>query len=164
MRVSELAELHESLGFTEVRTYVQSGNVVFSRATGDPASLAKRIESRLKARMNLDVTVLIRTPGELGKLVDRNPFANREQSRLYVTFLSKKPNHIPTDKIDSARAQGEEYHIFEREVSLFLPYGSGRTKLSNGFFEKTLDVRATTRNWNTVTTLLRMAKPPPVRP
>ena len=163
MRMSELAELYESLGFTEVRTYVQSGNVVFSYATGDPASLARRIEIRLKARMNLDVTVLVRTPGELGRLVDRNPFTNKEQSRLYVTFLSKKPDHIPTEKIDAARGQGEEFHIFEREVSLFLPYGSGRTKLSNSFFEKTLDVRATTRNWNTVTTLLKMAKPGSVR-
>lgn len=160
MKMTELAQLYESFGFASVRTYVQSGNVVFSSDTQDLEGIAKQIEKGLKAELNLEATVFIRTPSELAKLGDKNPFKKKESNRVHVTFLSKKPSEIPTDKIYAAKAHGELFAIESREVFLFLPNGQGKTKLSNSFFEKMLNVKATTRNWNTVTALMNMANQP----
>jgi uncharacterized protein (DUF1697 family) len=160
LKMSQLAELYGSLGFTDVRTYVQSGNVVFSHDGGAAERVAKQIEKELKSRLNLDVTIFLRTPDELGDLAERNPFKKYEPNRVHITFLSTKPNEIPTNRIDAARARGELFSVQNREVFLFLPNGQGKTKLSNSFFEKVLNVRATTRNWNTVTALLKMANQP----
>jgi uncharacterized protein (DUF1697 family) len=160
LKMSELGELYESLGFTDVRTYVQSGNVIFSYAGRDTEVVARKIEKGLRARLTLDVAVFVRTPSELSNLVERSPFKNKEPNRVHVTFLSTKPDKVPTDKIEAIRAEGEAFFIHDREVYLFTPNGYGRSKLSNSFFEKTLNVRATTRNWNTVMALLNLAKHP----
>src|SRR6266508_4666314 len=103
LKMSELAGTYASLGLDNVRTYVQSGNAVFSCDSADESSLAQRIEKQLKIRPGLDVTIFIRTTNELGTLVARNPFARKDESRLHVIFLYTKPGRIPTDKIDSAR-------------------------------------------------------------
>jgi uncharacterized protein (DUF1697 family) len=158
LKMSGLAETFTSLGFENVRTYVQSGNVVFSTNLADESSLAKRVEKELKSRLGLDVVVIIRTSNELAGIVGRNPFAGKEQSKLHVTFLYTKPARVPIEKMEGVRGEDEEFAVSGREVFLFLPNGYGRTKLSNNFFEKALNVPATTRNWNTVTTLLEMAK------
>src|SRR5215467_6261164 len=92
LKMSELAGLYEFLGFTSVRTYVQSGNVVFCADDRDPERVAKQIENALKSRLNLEVKVFIRTPGELAKLVDKNPFKKHEPNRVHVTFLFTKPD------------------------------------------------------------------------
>jgi uncharacterized protein (DUF1697 family) len=164
LKMSDLAELYVSLGFTAVRTYVQSGNVVFLVDNRDIKSVAKRIEKELKTRLNLEVNVFVRTRSELAKLVDKDPFKKNEPNRVHVTFLSAKPDKIPTDKIRAVRGHGELFSIQNREVFLFLPNGQGKTKLSNSFFERILNVRATTRNWNTVTALLNMAEQSPPGP
>jgi uncharacterized protein (DUF1697 family) len=158
LKMSELAEIITSLGYDSVRTYVQSGNVVFSTNIADACSLAKRVEKELKGRLGLDVAVIIRTARELATIVARNPFAGKEQSRLHVTFLYTKPAHVQTEKMEAVQGEDEEFAVSSREVFLFLPNGYGRTKLSNNFFEKALNVPATTRNWKTVTTLLDMAR------
>jgi len=90
LKMSELAETFNSLGFENVRTYVQSGNVVFSTDLADEYSLTKRVEKVLKSRLGLDVVVIIRTSNELARIVGRNPFAGKEQSKLHVTFSLHK--------------------------------------------------------------------------
>jgi uncharacterized protein (DUF1697 family) len=157
LKMSELAELYVSLGFDGVRTYLQSGNVIFSHNKGPSLGLEEKIERGLKERFGFDVKVFIRTPVELGKVILGNPFVKKERTRLYVTFLHSKPPHVPLDRINAGRMGGEEFSVSGREVFLFLPNGSGKTNLSNAFFEKVLDVPATTRNWNTVTALFEMA-------
>jgi uncharacterized protein (DUF1697 family) len=156
--MSELAESFTSLGFENVRTYVQSGNVVFSTSVSDASAIANKIEKELKGRFGLDVAVIVRTSNELAKIVARNPFAGNEQSKLHVTFLYTRPAHVPTERMEGVRGEDEEFAVSGMEVFLFLPNGYGRTKLSNNFFERALSVSATTRNWNTVTTLLDMAR------
>ncbi|HYY90502.1 MAG TPA: DUF1697 domain-containing protein [Candidatus Dormibacteraeota bacterium] len=157
LKMSELAELYVSLGFDSVQTYLQSGNVIFSSNKGASLGLEEKVERGLKERFGFDAKVFIRTPGELGRVIRENPFVKKERTRLYVTFLHSKPSHVPLDKINAARMGGEEFSVSGREVFLFLPNGSGKTKLSNAFFEKVLDVPATTRNWNTVTSLAELA-------
>jgi uncharacterized protein (DUF1697 family) len=158
LKMSELSELYSSLGLEDVRTYIQSGNVVFSTSQRNTSGLVKRIQNELKDHLGSEVTVFIRTPDELGKIVAENPFLEKDRTRLHVTFLYGTPEEAPMAKLNTARSNGEEFSILGREVFLFLPNGMGRTKLSNSFFEKVLRVPATTRNWNTVISLLEMAK------
>lgn len=156
--MSDLAELYFSLGYTDPRTYIQSGNVVFSHDTGDEVKIAKKIEKRLETQLGLDATVFIRSADELSTLVAENPFAKSESTKLYVTFLYNRPSSVPVDRFNEVKGEGEAFSLGDRGIYLFLPHGSGRTKLSNAFFEKMLKVPATTRNWNTVTALLRMTR------
>lgn len=157
LKMSELAELYESLGFENVRTYLQSGNVVFSHAGKETATVTLKIEKALKQRLSLDVIVFTRTSDELRNVIARRPFAKENLGKLHVTFLRTKPVNLPMDKLNALRDRYERFAIKDREVYLFLPNGIGRSKLSNNFLEKVLGVPATTRNWNTVTALVDMA-------
>ncbi len=157
LKMSVLAEMYTKLGFSDVKTYIQSGNVVCDVAASGLVSAGGRVEKELKTRFRLSVVVINRTASELRKVIDRNPFVRNDPSRLHVTFLQRKPGQILTTRINDVKAKEEKFSVIEREVFLFLPNGMGRTKLQNGFFEKELGVSATTRNWNTVTTLSEMA-------
>ena len=158
--MKDLVRLCTSLGFLNVRTYVQSGNVVSESRSSDSAKIASVIQEGLKAEFALDVAVLVRDSSEVGRVVAQNPFAKRDPSKLHVTFLSARPPNIPRNEIDDTADDHEEYSLSGREVYLFLPGGYGRSKLSNAFFEKVLKVSATTRNWRTVTSLLEMTRKP----
>lgn len=158
LRMAELVALCESIGLQGVRTYLQSGNMVFDYGEKDPSALAKRIEKRLKDRLGLQVSVFIRTPNDLARIVEGQPFKNRDRSRLHVAFLYDRPQKNGTVALKAAASGGEECSMSNMEVYLFLPNGMGRTKLSNNFIEKTLGVPVTTRNWNTTNALLELVQ------
>lgn len=155
VKMTELEQTYSSLGFAEVSTYLQSGNVIFSTTISEESLLIKKIQEGLKTKHGMDVTVFIRNPKELGKVVAKKPF--QQEKMIYVTFLKARPDKIPFEKLNSVKGPGEEFRIIDREVFLYLPNGSGRTKLSNNYFEKVLGLPATTRNWHTVTALAEMS-------
>ena len=157
LKMSDLVQTCESLGFRAARTYLQSGNVIFDYDGRDGSSIAERIEKGLKDRLGLQVSVFIRTLNDLSRIVASQPFKNRDRSRLHVTFLYTKARENAVEAIRAAARGGEDFSMSNLEVYLFLPNGMGKTKLSNNFIEKTLGVAATTRNWNTVTALLELA-------
>ena len=156
--MQDLRALFADLGAEEVATYVQSGNVVF-RSADSPGELTEAIEKRIRRDLGHDVTVLVRTQRQLTKLVAANPFADRtsEPTKLHVTFLADKPDSARVRKLDPTAAEPDEFSVIGQEVYLHTPNGYGRSKLSNAYFEKQLDVRATTRNWRTVTKLAELA-------
>jgi len=151
--MEELRACYMSLGFRKVSTYIQSGNVVFEDESVDAENLAKRIETGVKATLDLNVRVMVRSKEEMTRVVKNNPFKGKDESKLHVTFLGAKPDRIPMKEINEVRGKGEEFSVSGREVYLFCPNGYGRTKLSNSFFEKVLKTQATTRNWRTVNAL-----------
>jgi uncharacterized protein (DUF1697 family) len=150
----DLRELVSGLGAEDVTTYLQSGNVVF-RSSGARRDLTLAIESEIGSRLGLDVTVVLRTKAELAKLVAGNPFADdeRDESKLHVTFLAEQPTPARVATLEEKRFAPDELRVTRGAVYLHCPEGYGRSKLSNTFFEKQLDVPATTRNWRTVTAL-----------
>ena len=156
IRMEELKKLYESLGFKNVQTYIQSGNVIFEFSNTSLSKLRINIEQKIKQVYSFDVKVVIRTREELQSIVKHTPFSKKDNNRIYITFLSDMPTHIPTNELTKAKNISEEFFIFGREVYFFCPTGYGKTKLSNIFFEKKLHVFATTRNWKTVTTLLEL--------
>ena len=155
----ELRALFAAIGSEDVATYVQSGNVVF-KSSAAPGELAEAIEERIRADLGLNVTVLLRTPAQLAKILSGNPFAGarRDKTKLHVTFLARKPAPTRVRKLDPARTEPDEFRVVGQEVYLHCPNGYGRSKLSNSFFEKELGVAATTRNWRTVTNLAALTR------
>lgn len=152
-----LKALFEGLGLTDVTTYVQSGNVVF-RANEDPSPTA--LEAAIEEEFGIDVTVLLRTHKELAAVVEANPFLRGDgvdRSRLHVTFVAEKPANDALAGVDAARCAPDEFRLIRREIYLHVPNGYGRSKLSNDLFERRLRLRATTRNWNTVTKLTELS-------
>jgi uncharacterized protein (DUF1697 family) len=159
LKMERLRELWSELGFKNVRTYVQSGNVVFE-AESSRARFGPTIEPKLAGETRLPVSVIVRSATEMGKLIAINPFLNEadiDRAKLHVTFLASAPTKESLVKLNGINAAGDRFHASGKEIYLHCPDGYGNTKLSNNALEKALSVRATTRNWNTVTTLYQMA-------
>lgn len=151
------ALFEDRIGAREVRTHVQSGNVVFRHAERSPAAVAAAVERAIADGLGLDVKVLVRTPSDLAAVVEASPFAaSAGVSGLHVTFLAGTPAADRVAAIDRSRFAPDEFVVVGREVHLHCPDGYGRSKLTNAFFEKRLGQPATTRNWRTVTTLADM--------
>ncbi len=159
IKMEELATLYKSLHFENVKTYIQSGNVVFQANQTDVHDLAKQIEERISERFGFQVPVMVKEKNEIASVLQNNPFIKSKEdvSRLHVTFLSNEPNQTNIDKIKQAQYEPDEYFILGSVVYLFCPNGYGNTKLTNNFFENKLKVTATTRNWKTVNELMNMA-------
>jgi uncharacterized protein (DUF1697 family) len=147
--MSDLRTCFEALGHTDVRTYIQSGNVVFAAKAVATARLESAIENGITKAFGLDVGVLVRTRAELATVLKRNPFG----AEAYVTFLDAVPARARVAALDPAPYAADEFTVHGREVFVRCPNGYGRTKINNAFFERKLAAKATTRNWKTVTTL-----------
>jgi len=150
--MSALKTACESAGLTDVRTLLQSGNVIFRSTSKNPARL---IENAL----DLDVKVIVRTMDELQDVIDRNPFgADRNPKRLIVTFLDGTPSKDAQVALTAAHKGPEEIHFSGRELFIYYGEDMGRSKLTNAMIERKLGMSGTARNWNTVTKLLAMGE------
>ena len=161
IKMAELKALYESLRFSDVTTYIQSGNVIFKSKEKDPSAVSAAIVRGIEKKFGYSVTVIIRQPVELAAVIKNNPFIGRrgvDESRLYVTFLEAKPAPVLVKALAPVTAKSnDEFRLIGTEIYLHCPNGYGKTVLSNTLFEKNLKVAATTRNWRTVNTLHLMA-------
>jgi uncharacterized protein (DUF1697 family) len=153
-----LRELLAGAGFEDVRTYVQSGNVVL-QTRRKPASVERACEQLIAAELGLDIAVVVRTRDELAEIVRRNPLGDvaRNPKRYQVSFLGSKPSRDLVERLSGLSADGERVEVIGREIYAWHPDGVARSKLWAGLAGKGLGVKATARNWTTVTTLLEMA-------
>jgi uncharacterized protein (DUF1697 family) len=159
--MERLRAIFETLGLSEVRTYVQSGNVVFQTEQGSLTRLSKDITEQIRRDFDFEVPVLIRTLEEMEEIVASNNFAKDKEldhSKLHVTFLADTPAVATVSGLKSLASKSERFRVVGREVYLYCPDGYGRTKLSNNAIERKLSLVATTRNWRTVNALLAMAQ------
>src|SRR5204863_1024651 len=117
------------------------------------------------ARFGIDADVVLCTKAELKRVVAGNPFVADESDakRLHVTFLAQAPDRGRIAELEGEQFEPDRFHVTPAAVYLHTPAGYGRTKLSNTYFERKLGVRATTRNWRTVTTLAELVRAPPRR-
>jgi uncharacterized protein (DUF1697 family) len=160
VKMENLRRSFEALEFSRVRTYVQSGNVVFEAWKGSSDSLSRKIRERILSDYGFSVPLILRTTGDMKKIVSDNPFLEErgiDRSRLHVSFLSTLPTEAGLRKLDALDALPDRFSVKGREVYLHCPNGYGRTKLSNNALEKLLLVEATTRNWKTVIALVGMS-------
>ena len=159
--MADLKKLYESLKFSEVKTYIQSGNVVFeSDSKISDIQLARKIEKAISTKYKFEVPVIIRTKEELEKILSQNSFTKEKSidlKKLHVTLLSETPDREKMEQIKEVDFSPDQFIIKGKEIYLHIPNSYGETKLSNKFFENKLKVSATTRNWNTVNKLLELA-------
>ena len=158
LKMERLRELCAEMRLKNVRTYVQSGNIVFE---GEKTAehWCQSLEKRLAGETRLPATVIVRTAAEIAKVLASNPFLNEkgiDATKLHVTFLKQEPEKNAVEVLGKLKAGADRFQWIEKEIYLHCPEGYGRTKLSNTAMEKVLGVRATTRNWNTVNKLHEM--------
>ncbi len=154
-----LREALGAAGFDNVRTYLQSGNVVLSSPAA-PVELAHQSRALIADRFGLDIEVIVRTRGDLARVVKRNPLGKVADNpkRYQVSFLAEKPDRDTVQKLSELRTDREEFVHVGRELYAWHPEGVARSKLWNALAGPKLGVPATARNWTTVTQLLAMAE------
>ena len=152
-----LRRLCEELGYTDVVTYIQSGNVVLRSGARSAAAVERAMSAAIQKELGLDVAVIVRTKSELAAVAAKSPFPKAEPNRVHVAFLDKKPTAARSRALEAYDAGVDSVKVRGREAYLHTPRGYGTSKLSGPFIEKQLQVVATARNWNTVTKLLELA-------
>lgn len=152
-----LRELCEGIGGTDVRTYVQSGNVVFNASRRATASVASDVEAAIADALDLRITVVVRTVAEMAAVMAAAPYPTDgvDPTTLHVGFLRDAPTPAAAQALAATSFPPNEYTVIGREVHLRAPDGLGRTKLPN--FDRVLGTPCTMRNWRTVVTLTEMA-------
>jgi uncharacterized protein (DUF1697 family) len=157
--MGDLRKVLQNLGHTDVSTYLQSGNALFTSPRDDPAELEHEIGEALAHNLGLTTQVMIRTGPDLTTLIDNNPFpdAVAKPTTLFVNFLSRPVDPERVEAIDARPFEPDQFRPGDRAVYLWCPEGAARTKLSNTFWERRLGVGATARNWNTVAKLRDLA-------
>jgi uncharacterized protein (DUF1697 family) len=154
--MKELRSLFEGLGHSDVRTYVQSGNVIFSSPSSARARVVNEIERAVSRTFGIDTSVLIRAQRELARIAEANPFPDEKPTYVHVAFLADRPSAKAVSSLDPDHSPPDEFVVKGREIYLRFPKGSGRSKLTIDYFERKLGTRATARNWNTVLKVLSL--------
>jgi len=156
----ELRTMFEALGYGNVRTYLQSGNVLFERRSASSRKLTAEVEDAISRTFDLTIPVMVRTRQELERVTAANPFPTDgvKLSSLHVMFLAEAVSARAIKTLDFDRSPPDEFVVKDREIFLRFPNGSGRSKLTIDYFEKKLGTRATARNWNTVVKVLGLMR------
>lgn len=155
IRMSELKQAFKAMGFIEVQTYIQSGNVIFKSDEGEEF-LRRKIEYEIVKVFGFSVTVILRTLQELELMIQNCPFPEGESAEVYVSLLMDVPSKDNIDKLSAYRSENEDYRILGRDLFLLLHHGIRDSKLINNL--QKLDVSSTVRNWKTINKLINLAK------
>jgi uncharacterized protein (DUF1697 family) len=161
IKMDDLIKIFESMGFKNIKTYLQSGNVIFEDESIDTVKITRDIERKINQAFGFSVNVIIRTDDEFKSIINNNPFIKNQDieiDKLHVTFLKKLPDKNDVHNLDVNKDENEKFKVIDREIYLYLPNGYGGTKLTNNMFEKKLKTTATTRNWKTTNKLFEISK------
>lgn len=157
--MNELKELCTSLGFRDVATYIQSGNVVCCTDAKDMAQVTRQIEDAFAQKFGFRVNIIVRTKDELDAIIANNPFENqpkKESKWVLVLFLANRPEKASLEDLRKVYSGPEEYYLIGQELYIYYPEGMGRSKFTLPLIEKKLKTSGTGRNWNTVLQLQKM--------
>ena len=157
--MKELAAMFARAGASDVRTYIQSGNVLFTATPTVAAKIAAAVTKAVAAKYGFEVALVLRTQEELAAVARANPYLtpDADHGRLLVMFLADAPAARAVAALDPQRSPPDEFTVRGREIYLRCPNGFGRSKLSNAWFDAKLGTTSTGRNWRTVLKLLELA-------
>ena len=158
--MADLRDMLARLGFSDVQTLLQSGNVLFQSRPRTTPQLEKLLEAELRSQLAVETDFMVRTAGELNGVVDGNPFrkeAARDPGHLLVFFLKDAPPAAAVKALQAAIKGREVVRSDGRHAYVVYPDGVGRSQLSSALMEKHLGTRGTGRNWNTVLKLQTVA-------
>ena len=157
--MDELSRMFEDIGCNCVRTYIQSGNVVFVAKPSLSQSVQEDLAATVSARVGTDIPIIFRSAAELSQVVEANPFAGESQDsrKLHVGFLADEPAASRVSSLDPERSPPDEFVVCGKEIYMRLPNGMAGTRFTTNYLERVLATRVTFRNWKTVLSLLKMA-------
>ena len=174
--MSALTALLERLGCADIRTYIQSGNAIFRASPALATEVPAALRDAIARDRGFDVPVVVRSSGELARVVAANPFraggggpsrsvapaaapGSADPKALHVGFLASRPTPAAVAGLAPDRSPPDAFAVVETEVYLYCPGGLARTRLTNAWFDRQLGTTCTIRNWRTTQTLLAMASP-----
>jgi uncharacterized protein (DUF1697 family) len=165
IKMADLKRIFETLGLSQLETYIQSGNILFESAENED-TLREKIQKEIEKAYGFSVAVVLRTSEELVQIIEDCPFtkdeiiqaemANTEGESLYVSLLTHAPEQEYKDKLDSYRSENDEFQMMNRDIYILLRHSIRNSKLANNLPK--LDVAATTRNWKTMNKLYELVK------
>jgi uncharacterized protein (DUF1697 family) len=160
LAMKDLASLFVQAGCADVRTYIQSGNVLFQSSPARAEKVPLLIAQGIAGRFGYRTGVLLRSVEELGETIRNNPFLNAgaPENWLHAMFLADRPDALRVAALDPERSPPDAFVVRGREIYLQCPHGVGKSKLTNAWFDSQLATTGTGRNWRTVTKLFELAR------
>ena len=154
----DLIAIFTESGCQDVRSYIQSGNVIFDASPGVAAGLAVQVAARIADRFGYRMPVLLRTAADLAAMLAGNPFLEEgcPEDELHVYFLADRPEPDRVAQLDPDRSPSDRFSVIGREIYLRPPDGMARTRLTNAYFDARLATVSTARNWRTASKLLEL--------
>lgn len=153
IKMEDLRAIFANMGYKNVQTYIQSGNVVFEAPKQDLKKLTSRVEKGIDAALGYHVPTVIRTSDNIKEIVATDTFKKlkaNEGTKTYVAFLSDAPTKEQVEYLISLNSVVDTFHVMGSEIYLIIDERHGKSIFTNVFIEKKLKMHATTRNWNTV--------------
>jgi uncharacterized protein (DUF1697 family) len=161
MKMEQLRQTFEAMGFDKVKTYIQSGNVVFKTAKISTSALSNKIEERILKDFGFSVSVVSRTADEMAAATASNPFLKErgiDPEKLHVTFLSEALRSAALTKLAELTVAPDQLRCLGKEIYFYLPNGTAESLLMKKPLDRLLGVVITTRNWRTVDQLSDMCR------
>jgi len=157
--MARLVTMFEEAGCQRVRTYIQSGNVVFEAPAATARQVPAAVTASIAIAFGFQVPLVTRTARELERIVKANPFIElgTDLRLLHVGFLANRPSAAQGATLDPHRSPPDAFTLRERELYLRCPNGMARTKLTNAYFDARLQTVTTIRNWRTTLRLLELS-------
>jgi len=158
--MKQLVTIFEKAGCTDVRTFIQSGNVVFVAPEKILKTITAAVSASIEKRFGFKIPVVIRTADEMALVVRQNAYSrcDPDVERLHVFFLGDRPDATGVAALDPNRSPGDSFTVVGREIYALFPKGAGNSKLTNAYFDAKLKTVSTARNWRTVLKLVELMK------
>ena len=160
IKMADLRLLLEGLGYKEVMTYIQSGNVIFNSLVENRDKLQNQISEVIKDHYGFEVSVLVRTRSDINKILDNNPYNDPKDlasNKIYFILLKETPENANIEATSAIIFENEKFEITPECIFLRCGLGAGKAKCNINFFESKLKVTTTSRNYRTMTKLLELS-------
>jgi uncharacterized protein (DUF1697 family) len=159
--MNDLRILFAELGYQDIITYIQSGNIVFKAEAKDQASIEKAIKQRISEKFSLNIEVIVKSIEELSRILNENPFKETNLAtgeKIYLAIFSESPSNDSIKKLNNVNGKGDKILVDDKTAYILCKKGYSETVYGSNFIEKTLGVIATTRNLKTMQKLAMMAE------
>lgn len=161
LKMNEFKLFLEGKKFENVKTYIQSGNIIFDYPKENSGKIAKHLKELIADKYSYDIPVIVIKMNQLKDIITNNPYpeyANNEPTKVLVSFFSNQPLEESVQRFNSKVYATEKYELNDTFLYLYCLNGYGKAKINNNFIEAKLKVDATTRNWKTILKLYELMR------